>query len=591
MAVSTTPRGGAWLIDRTASDGIMTPERLTEEQRLIGRTAEAFVANEVIPSLDRLERKDWELARRLVQQCGDLGFLGTDVPEQYGGVGLDKTSSLVVAERVSVAASFGAAFGAQTGLSVMPILCFGTTAQKEKYLPGLVSGEVIGAYALSEAGSGSDALGAKARATRRPDGSYALTGEKMWITNGGFADLFIVFAKIDGDKFTAFIVERAFPGVATGPEEHKMGLLGSSTTSVILQEALVPEENLLGEIGKGHKVAFNVLNYGRFKLGAMCTGVARTAIGEAARYAVDRQQFGQPIASFGAIKHKIGEMTVRTYAVESMLYRLAGSVDTLLRVLDPADGTAVLRALEEFAVESSIAKVAGSEMLDFVLDENIQVHGGNGFVKDYPAERHYRDARVNRIFEGTNEINRLLIPGMLVKRALKGDLAVIPAAKKLQDEIFEPPSFDTTPSDASPLDAELAALGGFKKVGLMLLGLAMQKYGEALSEQQEVLAHAADVIIDTFAAESAVLRARQAVDDRHPVAPAAIDAAEVFTSDAASRIEMTARQALAAMADGDTLRVHLAMLRRFLRNTPIDTVVRRRRLAEATATKGGYVFA
>ena len=505
MAVSTTPRGGAWLIDRTASDGIMTPERLTEEQRLIGRTAEAFVANEVIPSLDRLERKDWELARRLVQQCGDLGFLGTDVPEQYGGVGLDKTSSLVVAERVSVAASFGAAFGAQTGLSVMPILCFGTTAQKEKYLPGLVSGEVIGAYALSEAGSGSDALGAKARATRRPDGSYALTGEKMWITNGGFADLFIVFAKIDGDKFTAFIVERAFPGVATGPEEHKMGLLGSSTTSVILQEALVPEENLLGEIGKGHKVAFNVLNYGRFKLGAMCTGVARTAIGEAARYAVDRQQFGQPIASFGAIKHKIGEMTVRTYAVESMLYRLAGSVDTLLRVLDPADGTAVLRALEEFAVESSIAKVAGSEMLDFVLDENIQVHGGNGFVKDYPAERHYRDARVNRIFEGTNEINRLLIPGMLVKRALKGDLAVIPAAKKLQDEIFEPPSFDTTPSDASPLDAELAALGGFKKVGLMLLGLAMQKYGEALSEQQEVLAHAADVIIDTFAAESAVL--------------------------------------------------------------------------------------
>ena len=591
MAVSTTPRGGAWLIDRTASDGIMTPERLTEEQRLIGRTAEAFVANEVIPSLDRLERKDWELARRLVQQCGDLGFLGTDVPEQYGGVGLDKTSSLVVAERVSVAASFGAAFGAQTGLSVMPILCFGTTAQKEKYLPGLVSGEVIGAYALSEAGSGSDALGAKARATRRPDGSYALTGEKMWITNGGFADLFIVFAKIDGDKFTAFIVERAFPGVATGPEEHKMGLLGSSTTSVILQEALVPEENLLGEIGKGHKVAFNVLNYGRFKLGAMCTGVARTAIGEAARYAVDRQQFGQPIASFGAIKHKIGEMTVRTYAVESMLYRLAGSVDTLLRVLDPADGTAVLRALEEFAVESSIAKVAGSEMLDFVLDENIQVHGGNGFVKDYPAERHYRDARVNRIFEGTNEINRLLIPGMLVKRALKGDLAVIPAAKKLQDEIFEPPSFDTTPSDASPLDAELAALGGFKKVGLMLLGLAMQKHGEALSEQQEVLAHAADVIIDTFAAESAVLRARQAVDDRHPVAPAAIDAAEVFTSDAASRIEMTARQALAAMADGDTLRVHLAMLRRFLRNTPIDTVVRRRRLAEATATKGEYVFA
>ena len=591
MAVSTTPRGGAWLIEQPPSDGIMTPERLTEEQRLIGRTAEAFVANEVIPSLDQLERKDWELARRLLRQCGELGFLGTDVPEQYGGVGLDKTSSLVVAERVSVAASFGAAFGAQTGLSVMPILCFGTSAQKEKYLPRLVSGEVVGAYALSEAGSGSDALGAKTRAVRRPDGSYALTGEKMWITNGGFADLFFVFAKIDGTEFTAFIVERGFPGVATGPEEHKMGLLGSSTTPLILQDAVVPEENLLGEIGKGHKVAFNILNYGRFKLGAMCIGAARTAIGEAARYAAERQQFGRPIASFGAIKQKIGEMTVRTYAVESMLYRLAGSVDTQLHELDPADGTAVLRALEEFAVESSIAKVAGSEMLDFVLDENIQVHGGNGFVKDYPAERHYRDARVNRIFEGTNEINRLLIPAMLVKRALKGDLALIPAAKQLQDEILEPPSFDTTAHDASPLDAELAALGGFKKVGLMLLGLSMQKYGEELSEQQEILAHAADVLIDTFAAESTVLRARQAIDDRHPGAPAAIDTAEVFTSDAATRIEMTARQALAAMADGDTLRVQLAVLRRFLRHTLIDTVVRRRRLADATVTRGGYVFA
>ena len=412
-----TIRGGAWLIEAT-SEPIFTPERLSDEHQLIRQTADEFVASEVLPALDRLEQKDWALARALVRRCGDLGLLGTDVPEAYGGVELDKVSSIVVGEAVGRAASFATTFGAQTGLAITPLLCFGTEEQKQRYLPGLVSGEIIGAYALSESGSGSDALGAKARATRQADGSFVLSGEKMWITNGGFADLFIVFAKVDAEHFTAFLVERSFPGVSTGQEEHKLGLHGSSTTPLLLQDVRVPASHVLGEVGRGHKVAFNVLNYGRFKLAAMCSGGAKLAIEEAAGYAVQRKQFGQPIASFGAIRHKLGEMAVRTYAVEAMLYRTAGLIDGMLQGSHASD--AVLAALEEFAIEASILKVAASEMLDFVLDENVQIHGGNGFVRDYPAERHYRDARVNRIFEGTNEINRLLVPGMLARRAHQG---------------------------------------------------------------------------------------------------------------------------------------------------------------------------
>src|SRR5262252_7733742 len=431
-------RGGEWLLQAADAGSVFTPEQLTEEHRLIGRTAQEFVDNEVLPLLDRLEDKDWTLARQLVKLAASLGLLGVDVPEAYGGLGLDKVTSLVVSEKLARAASFGATFGAHANLTIVPLVLFGSEAQKQKYLPRLLSGEIIGAYCLSETGSGSDALGARSRATRQPDGSFLLNGEKMWITNGGFADIFIVFAKIDGEQFTAFVVERAFGGVTSGKEEHKMGLHGSSTTAVILQDVKVPAENLLGEIGKGHKVAFNVLNFGRFKLGGMCAGGSRDAIGESARYAAQRKQFGQPIASFGAIKHKLGEMIARTYALESLLYRTAGMIDD--RIGDSKDGATAAAVLEEYAVEASIAKVAGSETLNYVLDENIQIHGGNGFVRDYPAERHYRDARVNRIFEGTNEINRLLIPGMLARRALKGDIPLIAAAKALQDELLGPPS-------------------------------------------------------------------------------------------------------------------------------------------------------
>jgi alkylation response protein AidB-like acyl-CoA dehydrogenase len=576
-------RGASWLLERTDAASVLTPERLSEEHRLIAKTAEEFAAKEVVPGIERLERKDWDFARQLLRRAGDLGLLGVDAPEEYGGVGMDKAAALVVSRHLSGSASFSAAFGAQSNLAIVPILLFGTTEQKQRYLPRLISGEMVGAYALSESGSGSDALGASARATRLADGSFSLDGEKMWITNGGFADLFIVFAKINGDAFSAFIVERGFSGVSTGAEEHKMGLHGSSTTPLVLQDARVPARNLLGEAGKGHKVAFNVLNFGRFKLGASCVGGAALAIAEAARYAKARRQFGKPISSFGAIKQKLGVMTCTTYGVESLLYRTAGLIDAAIGASASPDLT--LAAMEEFAVEASIAKVAGSEALDYVLDENVQIHGGNGFVADYPAERHYRDARVNRIFEGTNEINRLLIPGMLMKRAAKGSLPLIDAARRLQDELMGPPSFHDV--EPGPWEVETQAVDGFKKAALMTLGLAMQRYGDAVADEQEILISIADIIIAVACAESALLRARAA-----PAAAADFhtDAAVSIIDDGAVRIEAAARRVVAAIADGDALRTYLAALRRLLKFTPVNTVARHRRLADETLRRGAYIF-
>src|SRR5437870_9699507 len=511
----TIARGGEWLLQSGEPDDVFTPERLTDEHRLIARTAEEFVANEILPVLDKLEEKDWSLARQLVKRAADLGLMGVDVPEEYGGLGLDKVTSLIVSDRMSRSASFGATFGAQANLTVIPLYLFGTEEQKRKYLPKLLSGESIGAYGLSETGSGSDGLGARTKATKQPDGSFVLNGEKMWITNGGFADLFVIFAQVQDDdpgaaadkkqQFTAFLVERAW-GVKSGKEEHKMGLHGSSTTALIFQDVKVPAENVLGEIGKGHKVAFNVLNFARFKLGAMCGGGAVHVISEAAKYAATRRQFGQPIANFGAIKHKIGEMIVRTYAIESLLYRTAGLVDAKIAATGDDTASAAVAAFEEYAVEASIAKVMGSEVLDYVLDENIQIHGGNGYVKDYPAERHYRDARVNRIFEGTNEINRLLIPGMLIKRAVKGTLPLIPAARRLQDELLAAPSLRESHGEG-PLEEQKRAVEAFKSVAIMLLGLAMQRYGESIADEQETLVSIADVVMATACAESALLRA------------------------------------------------------------------------------------
>ena len=576
-SVSVGRRGGDWLTGETSADEVFTPERLGDEHRLIAQTAAEFVANEVVPANPELLKKNWDVARKLIARAGDLGLLGTDVPEAFGGVGLGKVAAIVVGEAVGANAAFATAFGAQTGLAIVPILCFGTPAQQKRYLPRLTSGEMVGAYCLSESGSGSDALGARSRATRDADGSWRLGGEKMWITNGGFADLFIVFAKVDGEAFSAFIVERGFAGVSTGNEEHKMGLHGSSTTPLVLQDARVPAENLLGEIGRGHKIAFNVLNYGRFKLAAMCTGGAKATIAEAVTYALGRRQFGQPIASFGAIRHKLAEMAIRTYAAESMLFRTAGLIDTAIGQSghDPA---VVAGALEEFAIEASLLKVAGSEMLDYVVDESVQVHGGNGFVADYPAEARYRDARVNRIFEGTNEINRLLVPAMLIKRALKDGLPIVNAAKAIQDELL------------SGTTGTTGTTGTLKKTALVALGLAMQTYGEALQNEQEALMLLSDIVMDTFAAESVTLRAAQARSAGAPNAELHAAAADVFVHDAALRIEVAARTLLGSMLAGDAQRTALAGLRRILKPAPMNTIALRRLVADAVTSKRGYPF-
>ena len=592
VASERTTRGGAWLIEETDPASVMTPEKMTEEHKLIQQTATEFINGEVIPVTDKLEQKDWKLQREIVKKCGGLGLFGTNIPEAYGGVDLDKIATLVVSEAIAAHGSFAATFGAQANLTILPIYMFGTEAQKKKYLPGLVSGEQVGSYCLSESGSGSDALAAKTRAMKQADGSFVMSGEKMWITNGGFADVYIIFAKVDGEHFTAFIVERNWPGVSSGKEEHKLGLHGSSTTPIILQDVKVPADAVLGEIGKGHKVAFNVLNFGRFKLGAMCSGGAKRTIQEAVKYASTRKQFGVAIGTFGAIKHKLGEMTARQYALESMMYRTAGLIDQRIASTPDKktdDPTPMLQALEEFAVEASIAKVLGSEVLDYIIDENLQIHGGNGFVRDYPAEGHYRDARVNRIFEGTNEINRLLIPGMLMKKALKGDLPLLAAAKALQDEIMSP-SMSMPDDGDGVLSAEARACVTFKKVVLMVAGTAMQRYGTKLEQEQEVLSYLADILIDTYTAESAVLRARDAAARKLNNAEMHQHAARITVNEAAGRIELAARSALAAMADGDVLRTQLAALRRLMKITPVNTVVMRRALADATASAGGYIF-
>jgi alkylation response protein AidB-like acyl-CoA dehydrogenase len=578
-------RGGSWLFEEPGET--FTPEKLSEEHRLMAQTTEEFVEAEIMPALPKLEAKDWAMARALIEKCGELGLLGLGAPEQYGGLDLDKASSLVVVERIARSASFATTFGGQANLSVLPLVLFGTEAQKAKYLPRIISGEIIGAYALSEAGSGSDALAAKTRATKQPDGSWRLSGEKMWISNGGFADLFIVFAKVDGEQFTAFIVERAFGGVTSGKEEHKMGLHGSSTTTILFQDVPVPAENVLGEIGRGHKVALNTLNYGRFSLGAMCAGGSRGAIGDAAKYASSRKQFGQPIAAFGAIKHKLGEMTARTYAAESLAYRTCGLIDAAIAQSNH-DGASLAKAFEEFAIEASICKVMGTETLDYVLDENVQIHGGNGFVSDYMAERYFRDARVNRIFEGTNEINRMLIPGMLVRRGLKGELPLIAAARRLQDEVLSPSVQSSGDGDA-PLADEARLVASFKKVALMVIGTALQTFGDKLESEQEVLSFAADVLIDAYAAESVVVRASAAIDQRHKLAALHEAAARAFVTEAAGRVEAAAKSALAATVEGDTLRTLLAALRRVLKPSPVNVVRLRRQLAEAV-TERGYPF-
>jgi len=581
-------QGGEFMIADRTPDEVFTPEDFTEEHRMIAETTRQFIDNEVTPRLDELEKHDWKLARELVSKAADLGLIGANIPEEYGGLGLDQTSGALVGENIGRCASFATTLGAESGIGLLPIIYFGTEAAKQKYLPKIASGELITAYALTEAGSGSDAMAAKATARLSADGThYILNGEKMFITNGGFADIFIVFAKVDGDKFSAFIVERQ-EGLTAGAEEHKMGIKGSSTTPLVLSDAKAPLENLLGEIGKGHKIAFNTLNIGRFKLGAMCIGGMKLMLHESVRYANERQQFGKSISSFGAIKSKLGEMAIRTWVGEAMIYRTLGMIEAA--VGDTTDPDAKMRAIEEYSAECSIIKVALSEYCDYLADEMVQIYGGYGYSADYPAERAYRDSRINRIFEGTNEINRMLIPGRLMKSALSGKLALLPAAQALMDEILTAQivGFD---DDEGLLAAEQKLAKNAKKVGLMTLGTAAQKYMMKLGDQQEILIGIADVIMDAYAMESAILRAQKlAASQGEDAAARYIDMTRVFCNDAVERIEARAKNTLAGMAEGDELRTLLAALRRFTKLTPVNTIAARQRIADVMIEANKYVY-
>jgi len=581
-------KGGAFLIEERTPEEVFTPEDFTEEQRMIAETTREFIDGEVRPRIPELEKHDWTLARELIHKSAELGLVGAVIPEEYGGLGLDQTSGTLVAENLGRAASFAVTFGAQTGIGTLPIVYFGNEETKKKYLPKIVTGEVVPAYALTEAGSGSDALAAKATARLSEDGKhYILNGEKMWISNAGFADLFIVFAKVDGDKFSGFVVETG-EGVKTGAEEHKMGIKGSSTRAVILQDAKVPVENLLGEVGKGAKIAFNILNIGRFKLGAACCGGMKLMITESVRYANERHQFSKPISSFGAIKAKLAEMAIRTWVGEAMTYRTVGLIESAIG--NTKDPDAKLRSIEEYAVECSIIKVALSEYCDFVADEMVQIYGGYGYSADYPAEKAYRDSRINRIFEGTNEINRMLIPGMLMKRAMTGKLALLPAAQSLMDEVLSPsmPSFD---EDEAVLAAEMKLAQNAKKVALMTLGTAAQKYMMTLADQQEILMGVADICIDAYAMESSILRAQKlAAAEGEEAAARYIDMTRVFCNDAVERIEAHAKNTLAGMSEGDELRTLLAALRRFTKLTPMNTIAARQRVADVLIKANKYVY-
>lgn len=584
-------KGGGFLLQETQPGTVYSPEDFSDEQRMIGQTTQEFFDKEVIPKHDLIESKDYEVQRQLIKEAADLGLINAHIPEEYGGLELDHVSNMLIAEYMSGQASFSTGFGATTSIGLLPIVLFGTAVQKEKYLPKIGSGEWVGAYCLSESGSGSDALGAKSTARLSEDGEHwILNGEKMWITNGAFADVLTVFAKVDGEKFTGFILERNDPGVSHGNEEHKLGQRGSSTTPILMQDAKIPKDRLLGEIGKGHLIAFNVLNFGRIKMGAGAIGGSKRVLGQSARYAAERHQFGRAIATFGAIKYKLAEMAAKIYAAESAVYRTAGMIETKEETIDKKNPAEFMKAIEEYAIECAIIKVAGTEILFYCADENVQIHGGNGFTEDYPAEGVYRDCRVNRIYEGTNEINRLLIPGQLIKRAMKGGLPLFAAAMKLQEELLAGPSFDTDEDDA-PLAKERKSAANAKKVALMLVGSAAQKFQAALPEQQMVLCWAADVIIETFLIDSAIGRTAKLIGrdgaDKHQ---AAIDATQLYTHDALNRIEVSAKNALAAIFDGDDLRMALGALKRFTKQEPINTAAIRERLADKVVAAGGYIF-
>jgi alkylation response protein AidB-like acyl-CoA dehydrogenase len=577
MASSTISRlrhrGGAFLIEPSTPDQVFSPEDFNDEHRAIARTTEEFWIKEIVPNVEAIQHQEPGVAVRVLRKAGELGLTSVHIPEQYGGMEMDLTSAMLVAEGIAKDGSYAAWHGGQSGIGALPLLLFGTEEQKQRYLPRVANAELVAAYALSEPQAGSDALGIRTRADLSADGKhYILNGQKMWITNGGAADLFTIFAKVNGEKFTAFLVERKFAGLSSGAEEKKMGIKGSSTTPIYLDNVPVPVENVLGEIGRGHIIAFNILNIGRLKLGAFACGGAKEVLRVCLKYAQERVAFGKPIAAFGMIQHKLAEMAIRIFATESATYRVVGLIDSELA----AQGE--LKAVEEFAAECSYIKVFASEMLDYVTDEGVQIHGGYGFHQDYLVERAYRDSRINRIFEGTNEINRLLATGMLLKRAVRGQLPLVEAVKKLQTEILAGPTLAAGSNENARL------VENAKKTALLALGIAYQKFGAALEEQQEVLASITDIAMNAFVMESVYLRAQKT-----PAADVNADICDVFLREAMETAESAARNVLAAASDGDALRMNLAVLKRFTKFEPVNAIAARRRIARRLLEAGRYI--
>jgi alkylation response protein AidB-like acyl-CoA dehydrogenase len=587
MATSTlTPaqlRGGAFLIQDSTPESTFTPEDFTSEHKAIYRTTEDFWNKEVAPHLEAIQHQEPGLAVSLLRKSGQLGLTGVVLPEKFGGMEMDLTSMMMVAEVVSRDGSYSAWHGAHTGIGTLPLLMFGTEAQKQKYLPKLATAEMVAAYCLSEPQAGSDALAARTRADLSEDGThYVLNGQKMWITNGGQADLYTIFAKVGGEKFTAFLVERAYPGVNPGAEEKKMGIKGSSTTAIYLDNVKVPVENVLGEIGRGHIIAFNILNLGRLKLGPFAIGGAKEVLRVSTQYAKDRKAFGKSISEFGMIQHKLAEMAIRIYAAESMSYRVIGLIEGDMPEFSwdkPDAAQVMLKAVEEFAAECSYIKVFASEMLDYVVDEGVQIHGGYGFHQDYAVERAYRDSRINRIFEGTNEINRLLATGMLLKRAMRGTLPLVEAVKKLQAELLAPPSLGSNGDDTK-------LVANAKKIALLTLGVAYQKYMMALEDQQEVLAGITEIAMNAFAMESVLLRTQKMAAQGKGETAQTMCA--VFIREAMEIVESCAKTVLAACSEGDALRMNLSVLKRFTKYEAVNAIGLRREIAAKILSAGRY---
>ena len=588
MTLAATPlqvKGGAFLIEEREPNEIFSAEDLSEEHLAIARTVDQFWANDVEPHLEAIRQQKPGVALQILRKSAELGLTAIPIPERFGGMEMDLPSVMVVGEHLARDSSYGSWHSAHTGIGTLPVLFFGNEEQKQKYLPKLAKAELLAAYALTEPLAGSDAMAIRTRADLTADGKYyVLNGQKMWITNGGAADLYTVFAKVGGEKFTAFLVERSFPGVSSGAEEHKMGMKGSSTTAVYFDNVRVPVENVLGEIGRGHIIAFNILNIGRLKLGAGAIGGAKHVLATCLKYASERKAFGSAIAQFGAIQHKLAEMAIRTFAVEAMTWRVVGLIESQLRQSaddQTAQSKTQLKAVEEYAAECSIIKVYGSEMLDYVVDEGVQIHGGYGYHQDYAVERAYRDARINRIFEGTNEINRLLIPGMLLKRAARGQLALIPAVQEALTQAAK------GGSSAARSDEEKRLVDNAKQTALFTIGIAYQKYGTELEQQQEVLMNISDIVMETFAMESSLLRSRKLAASGRGTNAA--DMCAVFLRDAMGRIELSSRNVVGSCSDPNTLSGRMATLRTLASYDPVDGIALRRSVAGRLLGAGSYV--